>query len=95
MLMQVKNWNPPTADHEGLKKFMIEQLQEGIKSDCRYTPDAPQRLTGAEYKQQLIEETQRSIEYYTTNIVEEVTRAKEKTKWVRALHENLLHIDTE
>lgn len=34
MLTKVLKWQPPTPDHEGLRRFMIQQLQESIEYDC-------------------------------------------------------------
>lgn len=34
MVAQVEAWEPPTEDHVGLKKFMLEQLHESIRFDC-------------------------------------------------------------
>ena len=85
MLAQVEAWIPPTPDHRELKQFMIEQLKRSIEFDCGHIPDEPQRLTGAEYKRQQLEEAQRAVDYYE----EKVSRVKETNKWLQALRESL------
>lgn len=34
MLTKVLKWEPPTPDHQALRRFMIQQLQESIEFDC-------------------------------------------------------------
>ena len=44
MLTKVLKWQPPTPDHEGLRRFMIQQLQESIEFDCtEYDLALPER----------------------------------------------------
>jgi hypothetical protein len=40
MLMNVYCWTPPTTEHNGLKKFMEEQILSSIDFDC-YEPTRP------------------------------------------------------
>lgn len=35
MLEKVNRWKAPTPDHENLRKFMIEQIEDCIEPDCR------------------------------------------------------------
>lgn len=87
MLKQVRKWVPPTKDHEELKRFMIEQLAVS-ESDC-FTPEMPQRLSGKQYRSQLIKNACRDIADYTKRYKEEVVRARKKSEWVRALRHSL------
>jgi hypothetical protein len=89
MLAQVKGWAPPTPDHQGLKDFMIQQLESSIDFDCKYDPGEPERLSGSEYKAQQIADTQRDIDYHTEEHAKEVERAKQRTDWIRALRDSL------
>lgn len=92
MLEQARAWEPPTAEHQGLKDFMVEQLESSIKFDCadidRWYPE-PQRKTGAEHKAAMIARAERDIEYHTEQIAKEAERAQDRTAWVRALRDSL------
>lgn len=89
MLKQAGKWVPPTKDHEGLKIFMIEQLAESVELDCLYTPTMPQRLSGKQYRTQLVKSARRDIAYHTKEHAKEVQRARKRSKWVRALRHSL------
>lgn len=89
MLKQVENWVPPTNGHEELKSFMIDQLVESIKFDCSYSPTMPERLSGEQYRAQLINWARREIEYETKCHIEEVSSVREQNEWLRALRLSL------
>ena len=88
MMKEVQRWTPPSADHEGMKKFMLEQLQQSIEFDC-HTPHKPQRRHWSVYKAKRITDVARDIEYHTKEYLGEVKRATDRTEWVRALRESL------
>lgn len=90
MLAQVQTWQPPTTEHEELKRFMTSQLEESIKHDC-----------GTSY---LTEEEEQPLQAYTDRQLQiardqlaraeqswqaEQSRAKGRTAWVRKLRNSL------
>lgn len=88
MLRQIRRWEPPTEEHEGLKTFMIEQLEESIRFDCHgYTE--PSEMTGKEYKEQTLAAARRDIKYYEERRIEERDRANGANKWIDDLYESL------
>ncbi len=89
MKRQVERWTPPTPDHENLKSFMLEQLEESIRFDCGYPLTPPVKLDGSEYREQELAHLMRDIDYHLEHEVEEVERAESRTEWVRALRESL------
>ena len=90
MLAQVKAWTPPTPEHQELKNFMLNQVVESISDDCRTTYlTAPQRITGAAYKEERLEHALRNVRFYTKEVEEGKKRAEERTNWVNALRESL------
>ncbi|MBI2035513.1 MAG: hypothetical protein HYT12_02415 [Candidatus Liptonbacteria bacterium] len=89
MLKQAGKWVPPTKDHEGLKSFMIDQLAESVEFDCLHTPTMPQRLSGKQYRTQLVKNARRDIAYHTKEHNAEVRRARERSEWVRELRHSL------
>lgn len=90
MVARVERWEPPTADHVEMKKFMLDQLTESIKFDCgtKYlTP--PDRVSGREYRRNLLAKATKDIEYHTEKLAEDRERAEKRTAWVSALRDSL------
>ena len=90
MLAKVAKWQSPSPDHDNYRNFMISQLEKSLQDDCGYEHEAPKKLTGAEYRSNLVEEAKRDMDYHKKEFVEEVKRAKERTKWVQNLMRSLL-----
>ena len=86
----VAAWKPPSADHEGIKRFMLEQLEMSIKHDC---PDDPYRFSVPESAESWWSERVRSesetLAYHENARTEEIKRAAERTKWIKALKASL------
>lgn len=91
ILVEAESWNPPTPEHEGLKKFMVEQLQQSLEFDC-HTPKKPIRMTGEEHKRATIEDAHQSISYSMEEQGKETQRAHDRTKWVVDLRENFIEL---
>lgn len=92
MLQQVDAWQPPTSDHEGLKKFMREQIEQSIDFDCSneyYLKSAPTKLTAMQWRSDQVEKARRDIAYHSKEHADEVGRAASRTDWVKALRESL------
>jgi len=85
MLAQVKGWSPPTSEHDNLKHFMIDQLEESIRFDCSYAPSVPERLTGHEWLRQEIVAVQRNIERHTEQIEKDIANTEGRRKWITDL----------
>ena len=89
-LKQVEAWNPPTTDHNRLKEFMIDQINEAIKLDCSLGNFIePKLLTGEEWLAQQREWYEKDIEYYQEQYDKSVERVNNRTKWVQALKKSL------
>jgi hypothetical protein len=92
MLKEVKAWTPPTSEHEGLKKFMVEQLEESIKFDCgplgEWYP-IPKKLTWEQYRAEVIAKAQKDVLYHAAEHAKEVERTNSRNAWVDALKESL------
>lgn len=92
MLNKVNLWEPPTKDHEGLKKFMIEQLQSSIKFDCStdyFNEMKPKKLTGEHWKTNKINQALKDLIYYTKENSEEIERVNNRNKWIKELRGSL------
>lgn len=86
MLAEVEMWEPPTPEHEGLKRFMIEQITEslprgGYPKVVKLTAKAwlADRRTRAE------EEVERASKAFN----DEKERVANANAWIRALYDSL------
>lgn len=95
MLRAVRNWQPPTEAHEGLKKFMIEQLTESLKFDCgwpsgdRWAPEVPVHVGAAEYEAQVLARLTKDLNYASEALAKEHERVRSQNEWVTALRDSL------
>lgn len=91
MLAKAVAWKAPTPDHEGLRKFMCEQIEQSIEFDCSGDYDnAPAiRLSGESWADGRRATLLRDVQYHERKHAEEVKRAATRTAWVRALLEAL------
>lgn len=91
MLAKAQAWAPPTADHQGIKDFMVKQLTESIDFDCNggsYDTE-PIRRTEAQWKADATNRERESIAYHEKEYAAEVERARSRTEWVRALRNSV------
>jgi hypothetical protein len=88
MLERVKGWTPPTADHEGFKKFMIEQLETGTRPIYR-TERAAEALSAEEYRAFLLKSADRDIEYHADYLAKAKANAEERKLWIESLRKSL------
>jgi hypothetical protein len=88
MLGQVQEWTPPTSEHEGLKTFMIEQIEDSMKFDC-YEPIRPEKLALEEFKTEQLQSAKRSLGYSQENLQEEIDRVNGRNKWIQALRDSV------
>jgi hypothetical protein len=89
MLEKAKAWVPPSPEHDGLKRFMVDQLTESIDFDCGPGLSRPVEKAPAEWLREKITEAEQSIAYHTKHHAEEVQRADGRTRWVQQLRQSL------
>lgn len=90
MREQVGAWEPPTADHEGLKAFMLEQIDSSLRFDCHEPTAPPERaLTAAGWLAREMESAQRDITYHRTEQAKLDERNAARVSWIRELRESL------
>ena len=89
MLEKVKAWEPPTEEHNGLKEFMISQLQRSMDFDCvvysPYTDDREEYIKYHMSPDPLLKE----IAYYKERYEKEVELCNNRKQWVMQLMESL------
>lgn len=95
MQEQVEAWEPPTDDHMGLKKFMLDQFEESIRFDVgrpgekRYIPHVPEEVPVYVYKaRHLTVLAQRQAEVMK-RLSDECDRVRSQNEWVTALRDSL------
>lgn len=89
MRHEVNAWTPPSDEHTGLKKFMIEQLNKSIDFDCDYSYYKPlQVLSGEEWISKKQQELQKSLKYYEDESMKEFERIKQHNNWIQQLRES-------
>lgn len=89
MLDQVRAWEPPSTDHENLKRFMIDQLRESIDFDCREYREPMPTLDGAVWLAEKRERGLRDLGYHHKEHGKELERVEQRNRWVRQLRESL------
>ena len=88
MLAQVNAWQPPTPDHEPLKRFMAGQLTTAIDRECSER-SLPEPVSGQEWRTARAGQERRMAEYYEREAAREAEQARWRTGWVRALRASL------
>lgn len=90
MLATVNAWVPPTEDHEELKTFMRQQINESLLFDCGTIHiNPPKRRSGAEWLAHQLDAAQEDIAYHTKAHEEECFRVERRNEWVSELRDSL------
>jgi hypothetical protein len=94
MLSHVKNWFPPTKEHDNMKNFMIEQITSSIEWDCdeefhlKSIREA-ENSHRASYFWDKIEELDRSIKYHSERSGEDGNKDNQRSQWIKDLIDSL------
>lgn len=92
MIRLTESWTPPTPDHEGMKKFMLEQLRESLNFDVfgdEFIETHCQVKPYAAWKAERIARAMRNVTTYQQKWAKEQERTWERNEWLRALRESL------
>jgi hypothetical protein len=93
MLAKVQAWIPPSEDHNGMKKFMIQQLQESIEHDCdgdyyrrmlKERVKSPRSWLNAQIRQ-----AKDNIQYHQEHAKEDHQRQVNVAKWITLLQHSI------
>lgn len=93
MRQQVQSWKPPTSEHDGLKKFMIEQIDLSTRhrdpNDAdSFTLKAMKELEATPLDALVMQRTMqllRDASYYLTEVSKFEQTEKEGKKWITDL----------
>lgn len=100
---EVEAWTPPTPEHDGLKKFALEQIDMCIPSTESITEfinksNEPLDLSDeaiTKFIKDNISRCKDSVEYYKKSMNAEYERAQEKQEWMDKFLESLENMDGE
>ncbi len=81
-------WTPPTIDHAGLQRFMLQQIDTSTEF-MREERARPEGLSGAVWLERRIASAARDIEYHTKELREERERVAKRNEWVAALRRSI------
>jgi hypothetical protein len=85
---EVEGWVPPTPDHEGVKRFALEQIAvEAGEGD--YLDEMPVAIPWQQHRDESIAEARRGVEYAERNLREERERTASRNEWIRDLYASL------
>lgn len=91
ILKGVRDWNPPTPEHEGLKKFAIDQINMCANSDISYWQDKIDKghKPFDAWWDDKIKSTEEEIKRYKKEVDEEKKRNESRNNWIKQLRESL------
>lgn len=98
MLTSVKQWEPPTQDHYGLKDFMKEQITKTIDFDCdtEYNEkelseikEKLKNLNASIIRAARKKEAEDDLSYHLKEYQKEIERCAGSNKWVEELIKSL------
>ncbi|HET8688492.1 MAG TPA: hypothetical protein VFM18_17915 [Methanosarcina sp.] len=100
MIATVEGWNPPTPDHDNLKKFMLEQLATTIKhdGDVEYYQtqlNSAINKTPLDYYNEKVKSAQWNVDYHKKEQVKADSRVDDRNGWISALYKSLSEVDPE
>ena len=98
MIAQVEGWVPPSADHNGLKKFMLEQLASTMDhdGDVAYYEKEIERTKETEpleYFEGFLKHLKWSVEYHKKEAEKDNERTDGRTQWITDLYDSLTPYD--
>lgn len=90
-LVRVRAWEPPSAEHIGLRDFMAQQLEDSIKWDdsTEYLSKPTPVQTAVEWLEAKKAKALADIRRHTEKHKEELERTAQRNEWVRTLRESL------
>jgi len=91
MLDRARIWIAPTKDHDGLKEFMIKQIEDSIEWDdsTEYLNKPTPVLSATDWLEAKKAKALKNIEYHKEENAKELQRTAERNQWVRLLRESL------
>ncbi len=98
MLKQAKLYKPPTDDHQGIKDFMVEQLETTIKRDgdsgyyeeeLKNAKKELESLDPAVVRKELLNDIKAELAYYTDKYEKDLKAVEQSNKWAEDFFKSL------
>ena len=90
MIALVTAWTPPSTDHDGLKTFMLEQLNTSLNNDYYSEAiTAVENSNGRSLAAERIADLTERIVDYKEQFEKEKLRNASRVKWIRELRQSL------
>lgn len=90
MIAEVEQWTPPTADHIGMKTFMLSQLTESIEFDCTdYGSRRPERVGAADWLDAAKAKARKDVARHAEEDAAERERCASSNRWIDSLYASL------
>lgn len=88
MWEKVADWGPPTAEHCGLKKFMLQQIEVSTPN-WEPEPYKEEFLRAKEWRELALASAYKDLAYHEKEHREEIERTESRNGWLRALRESV------
>lgn len=99
IMESAKSWVPPTEDHEGVRDYMIDQLEITIKADgdpsyhvnkiVQAKKELEEGIDPKVYREEKIKEIEDRISYYEVEVRKELERCKQSNDWMDKFLESI------
>lgn len=99
IMESAKSWVPPTEDHEGVRDYMIDQLEITIKADgdpsyhvnkiVQAKKELEEGIDPKVYREEKIKEIEDRISYYEGEVQKELERCKQSNDWMDKFLESI------
>ncbi len=98
ILSQVKQWIPPTDEHDGIKKFMIQQLESTLeydgdadyeKKELNKVEDGLNCIDARVIHNRMRKDAERELKYHGEEYRKEVNRCNESNLWIQQLIDSI------
>jgi DNA repair photolyase len=99
ILSSAKGWVPPTEEHEGLRTFMIEQIESTIKMDgdpsyhvnkiVQIKQKMEEGIDPKVYREERMKEIKERILYFEDEHQKELVRCKQSNDWMEKFFESI------
>lgn len=87
----VRDWDPPSSDHTGLRDFMYQQLNLSLSTDWDglHPPKKPTLLSGNEWRDAELERLEGALNHHTDAQEKEKRSVARRNRWLQQLRDSL------
>ena len=98
LIKDIEAWAPPTEEHNGIKQFMIQQIESTLDYDCstdyhkkelQYIKQKLDNVNANVIRADIVETANKDIAYHLKEYKEELKRCAGANQWVEDLMNSL------